>query len=143
MKSLTVVSALAAVAIAAVMLSGCSAIRAVTDAQTKVQACAKIRSSFANVGQTLSTESANLATDPSGASATITAAADKFTTDADSLSNAQVKKAAEGASTWLTIFSEDVSNSVKFPTPQYSSKVSTDLPKLQASFTALTTTCSF
>jgi hypothetical protein len=143
MKKLTVLSALSAVVVAGVMLSGCSAVNAVANAQTKVQACSKIKSSFTAVGNGLSAESSKLTSDPAGASKKITAISDKFGTDANSLSNAQVKKAAQGAATQLATFSKDIAAIAKSPTTAGSSKLSADLPKLQASFTKVTTACKF
>ena len=141
MKKVTVLSALGAVVMACVLLSGCSAVTAVTNAQTKIQACSKIKASFTAVGNGLSAESAELTSDPAGASKKITAISDKFSKAADSLSNAQVKKAAQGAASQLATFSKDVSAIATKPTAADSSKLSTDLPKLQASFSKVSTVC--
>ncbi|HEY4267113.1 MAG TPA: hypothetical protein VGM94_02865 [Galbitalea sp.] len=134
-------SALASVIVAASLLSGCSAIAAVANAQTKVQACASIATQLKGVGTGIQAEVPKLQSDPKAAAADITGMAKKFSTAAGKLDNAQVKKAAVKAAGTLTVFAQDITDLANKPTTAESTKLQGDLTTLQSAFTAIDTSC--
>jgi len=141
MKHASLGSAAAAIVLATALLTGCSAVNAIANVQTKVAACSKIKDSFTAVGTTMNAESAKLASDPKSAATKISAAAKKFSTDADSLSNAQVKKAAQTAAKSFTKLAADISTISSKPTAASEAKLQADLAPLETSFAAVGKTC--
>jgi hypothetical protein len=141
MNTTKTMSAFAAIAVAVTLLSGCSAVAAVKNVQTKVQACTSIDKELEGVGTGISGETSKLESDPKGAAADISAMAKKFSAATTKLSNPQVKKAAEKAAGTLTVFAKDLTNLAATPSTANQTKLQADTTTLQAAFTAIDTTC--
>lgn len=127
--------------LAASLLSGCSAVAAVANAQTKVQACAEIAAQLKGVGTGIQGEVPKLQSDPKAAAVDITRMAKKFATAAGKLNNPAVKKSAVKAAGTLTVFAQDITDLANKPTTAAQTKLTTDLTTLQSAFTAIDTTC--
>ncbi len=143
MNKTKALSALAAIAVTAFLLSGCSAVAAVANAQTKVQACASIEKAFTAVGKGITNETSELQTDPKAAAAKITTYSDQFTAVAGKLSNAQVKKTAQAAAAALATFAKDLTDYAAAPNSTKLTKFEADTQQLQPTFTAVDTACKF
>ena len=141
MNNLRIASIVSVAAISVALLSGCSAVAAVANAQSKTQACLAISSNLTGVGKALSNDTPAMATDPKGTAKKIAVIATKFSAAADKLSNAAVRKSAVDAAASLTTFSDDITSIANKPTTAAETKLQTDLGTLQTRFEKIDTAC--
>jgi hypothetical protein len=136
-----IVSAFAAIAVSAVLLTGCSAVSAIEHAQTKVQACATIDANLLAVSKKMSTLTSSAQSDPKGTAKQIDAVATKFAGATKKLNNKSVKAAAVKAAASLSAFSKDLDSIVAGPTSAAIAKFQKDSSGLQTNFAKITAVC--
>ena len=103
--SLTLASALLAVS-----LAGC------TGGQSKLEACANLITSLADVTASLNESANTFAEDPQGASTLVANSAEKFQATVDKVTNEEVKDAAAEASARITELSDQYVTIAQDPT---------------------------
>jgi hypothetical protein len=140
-KNFRILPAIAALAVSATLLTGCSAISQIAQGQTKVQACVTIDANLTAVGKKLSSMSTELQADPKGAAKQIATLASKFATASSKIKNPQVKKASVTAAHTLTTFSKDITAIAANPTADAATALTADTTKLQTAFTKIDTVC--
>jgi hypothetical protein len=134
---------LAAIAILALTLGGCSAAAAIANAQSKVQACTSIDKTFLAVGAGITNETSELSTNPKAAAAKITTYSDQLTAAAAKLTNTQIKKTAQTAASALSLFAKDLTDYAAAPTSAKLTKFQAATAQLQPTFVAVDTACKF
>jgi hypothetical protein len=135
------VTVLAAVALAASLLTGCSAVSAVIKAQSHAEACARIAVQLKGIGTAMSAKMAELKTNPTAAASDVAKDTAKFSTAAGKLTNPAVKKAATSAAHQLSTFSDDLTTLTQTESAASASKIEADLPKLQVALGAVESAC--
>ena len=105
------------------------------------KACTEIGTSLTAFGNTMTSLSSTLASDPKGASAKVTAAAAKFQTAADGVTNPTIKAAAEKASKSITTFSADLAATATSHSTANVTKLEDSLTGLETNMTAIETAC--
>lgn len=137
-------TAIAAVAVTATLLSGCSTISEIAKGQTKIQACAAIDANLLSITAQMKSLAPDAQSDPAGTAKKLDSIASKFAKTASKVKNPTVKKATVKASDSLTTFSKDLDGIVANPanaTGDALTKFQTDISTLQTNFTKIDTIC--
>ena len=125
---------------AALLLSGCSAVKAVTDVQTKAQACVSIAKTTQKAASGIPQAFSTFSTDPSAAEAAMQKFHDEFAATAAKVKNPTIKKLADQTTTDLQTLSDAVTAAASDPTK--ADALQTAASTMQDDFTSIGKACS-
>jgi len=137
-RSIAVLVATAAVSV--LLLSGCSAIKAATDVQTKTQACVSLAKTTQSAASGVSQAFSTFSTDPSAAEAALQKFHDEFAATAAKVKNPAIKKIADKTTTDLQTLSDAVTAAASDPSK--ADAVQTAATTMQDDFTSIGKACS-
>lgn len=129
-----------AAATATLLLSGCSAIKAVSDVQTKAQACVSIAKTTQKASSGISEAFSTFSTDPSAAEAAMQKFHDEFAATASKVKNPTIKKLADRTTTDLQTLSDAVTAAANDPSK--ADALQTAASTMQDDFTSIGKACS-
>ena len=135
-----IITLLATAAAAGLLLTGCSAIKAATDVQTKAQACVSIAKTTQSASSEIPKAFSSFATDPSAAEAAMQKFHDEFAKTAAKVKNPTIKKLADKTTTDLQTLSDAVTAAASDPSK--ADAVQTGATTMQDDFTSIGKACS-
>ena len=129
-------SILATTAVALLLLTGCAG------GQSKVEACTILTGGLQPLGTAITDAAGDLTTDPEGASADMSAAAEAFEAEVKKITNEDVKPPSDAAAASVTAFADAVATVAADPETADFTLVSDTAADVQTKVTALGTVCS-
>jgi PBP1b-binding outer membrane lipoprotein LpoB len=123
-------------AIATLLLSGCSA------SQSKADACSNLQDGMDSLETEMTQSMTDFQSDPTAAGEAISGFSETFSENVETVTNDEVKPVAEDADAALASFAEEFATFVEDPTSADTSGLETSSTELQTTFASLSELCS-